>query len=49
MGILNFFSSKDPEDYEKKGDGLFEAGAYGKAVAEYERALERLEKNIPLG
>jgi len=47
MGILNFFSSKDPEDYEKKGDGLFEAGAYGKAVAEYERALERLEKTSP--
>ncbi len=47
MGILNFFSSKDPEDYEKKGDGLFESGAYGKAIAEYERALERLEKSSP--
>ncbi len=47
MGILNFFSSKDPEDYEKKGDALFESGAYGKAIAEYERALERLEKSSP--
>jgi tetratricopeptide (TPR) repeat protein len=47
MGILNFFSSKDPEDYEKKGNALFEAGAYGKAMAEYERALERLEKSSP--
>lgn len=47
MGILNFFSSKDPEDYEKKGDALFETGAYGKAIAEYERALARLEKTSP--
>jgi tetratricopeptide (TPR) repeat protein len=47
MGILKFFSSKDPEDYEKKGDALFETGAYGKAIAEYERALERLEKSSP--
>ena len=47
MGILNFFSSKDPEDYDKKGDALFEAGAYGKAIAEYQRALERLEKTSP--
>jgi tetratricopeptide (TPR) repeat protein len=47
MGILNFFSSKDPEDYEKKGDALFETGAYGKAIVEYERALERVEKSSP--
>jgi lipopolysaccharide biosynthesis regulator YciM len=47
MGILNFFSSKDPEDYEKKGASLFETGAYGKAIAEFERALERLEKSSP--
>jgi tetratricopeptide (TPR) repeat protein len=47
MGILNFFSSKDPEDYEKKGNTLFESAAYGKAIAEYERALQRLEKSAP--
>ena len=47
MGILNFFSSKDPEDYEKKGAALFETGAYGKAISEFERALERLEKSSP--
>ena len=47
MGLLKFFSSKDPEDYEKKGDALFEAKAYGKAVVEYERALQRLEKTSP--
>ena len=42
MGILNFFSGKDPEDYERKGDALFEIGACGKAIVEYERALEKL-------
>jgi len=47
MGILNFFSSKDPEDYDRKGDALFETGAYGKAITEYERALEKLEKSSP--
>jgi tetratricopeptide (TPR) repeat protein len=47
MGILNFFSNKDPEDYDKRGDALFETGAYGKAIAEYQRALERLEKSSP--
>jgi len=47
MGILNFFSSKDPEDYEKKGNALFETGAYGKAITVYERALERLAKSSP--
>ena len=47
MGLLNIFSSKDPEDYELKGDKLVEAGAHGKAIGEYERALERLEKTAP--
>jgi tetratricopeptide (TPR) repeat protein len=47
MGILNFFLSKDPEDYDRKGDALYEAGAYGKAIVEYERALEKLEKSSP--
>ncbi len=47
MGILNFFSGKDPEDFDKKGDALFQSGAYGKAIVQYERALERLEKASP--
>jgi tetratricopeptide (TPR) repeat protein len=47
MGILNFFSGKEPEDYDKKGDALFESGAYGKAIVQYERALEKLEKASP--
>jgi len=47
MGILNFFSKKDPEDYERKGDAFYKAGAYGKAVLEFEQALARLEKTSP--
>jgi tetratricopeptide (TPR) repeat protein len=47
MGILNCFSGKDPEDYEKKGNALFETGAYGKAIVEYELALAKLEKSAP--
>ena len=47
MGILKFFSSKDPADYDNKGDALVAAGTYGKAIVEYERALERLEKISP--
>jgi tetratricopeptide (TPR) repeat protein len=47
MGLLNIFSGKNPEDYDLKGDRFAETGAYGKAVVEYERALERLEKTAP--
>ena len=47
MGILSIFSGKEPEDLEQKGDALFEAKAYGKAIVEYERALDRLEKKTP--
>jgi len=47
MGLLNIFSGKNPEDYEIKGDKFVEAGAYGKAIVEYEHALERLDKTTP--
>jgi len=47
MGILNIFSGKNPEDYDLKGDKFTETGAYGKAIVEYERALQRLEKSAP--
>ncbi len=47
MGLLNLFSGKNPEDYDLKGDRFAETGAYGKAIVEYERALERLEKTAP--
>ena len=47
MGLLSIFSGKAPENYEQKGDALFEANAYGKAVVEYQRALNRLGKTSP--
>jgi len=47
MGLLNIFSGRNPEDYESKGDKFVETGAYGKAIVEYEHALERLEKTAP--
>ncbi|MBT8364961.1 MAG: tetratricopeptide repeat protein, partial [Deltaproteobacteria bacterium] len=47
MGLLDIFSGKDPESYEQKGDTHFKAKAYGKAIVEYERAMERLEKTSP--
>ena len=47
MGLLSIFSGKNPENYEQKGDALSEAKAHGKAVVEYERALDRLEKTSP--
>jgi tetratricopeptide (TPR) repeat protein len=47
MGLRDLFSAKDPEVYEKKGDVLYETNAFGKAIVEFERALEKLEKTAP--
>jgi predicted negative regulator of RcsB-dependent stress response len=47
MGILKFFSGKDPEDYEQKGDSFFQTKKYGLAKIEYETALNKLEKKFP--
>ncbi len=47
MGILKNFFSKDPEEYELKGDRLFKANAYGDAKLEYEAGLHKVEKKDP--
>ena len=47
MGIWKIFSGKDPEEYEQRGDALFETAEYGLAKIEYETALNRLEKQSP--
>ncbi len=47
MGLRNFFSAKDPEDYDQKGDAFSESEKWGKAKVEYERALQRLDKTAP--
>jgi tetratricopeptide (TPR) repeat protein len=47
MGLLKFFSGKDPEEYEKQGDTFFNIGEFGSAKLEYESALNKLEKKRP--
>lgn len=44
MSLFKIFSPKTAEVHERKGDGLIEAGQWGKAKLAYERALERLER-----
>jgi len=46
MGFLKIFSGKDPEEYEQKGDVLFENEEYGPAKMEYETALSKVEKKF---
>ena len=46
MGFLKIFSGKDPEEYEQKGDVLFENEEYGPAKIEYETALSKAEKRF---
>jgi len=46
MGFLKIFSGKDPEEYEQKGDVLFENEEYGPAKMEYEAALSKAEKKF---
>jgi tetratricopeptide (TPR) repeat protein len=47
MGLLKIFSGKKPEEFEQKGDSLFELKDYGTAKIEYETALKKLEKMSP--
>ncbi len=49
MGIWNIFGGKTPEDLEKKGDALFEAGDFGRAKISYEDALEKNRKGRGAG
>ena len=45
MSIFKLFSGKSPEALENKGDGLYEAGLWGKAKLIYEQALDKLDKS----
>lgn len=44
MSFLNFFKGPSSEKLEQKGDTLIQAGQWGKAKIEYERALAKAEK-----
>jgi tetratricopeptide (TPR) repeat protein len=45
MGFLKLFAGKGPDEYERRGDRLFETGEYGAAKLEYETALDKAQKN----
>ncbi|MEA2038850.1 MAG: tetratricopeptide repeat protein [Thermodesulfobacteriota bacterium] len=47
MGWQKLFSGKTPEQVEKRGDGLFAAGEYGRAGMEYEKSLDKWRKKAP--
>ncbi len=47
MGLLQFFSGKNPEDYEKEGDAYFDIDEFGEAKLKYENALGKLMKKRP--
>ena len=44
MSFLKFLSGPPPEKLEQKGDTLFDSGLWGDAKLEYERALEKAQK-----
>jgi tetratricopeptide (TPR) repeat protein len=48
MSLLRLFSGPSPEKLEEKGDALFEAGLWGNAKLEYERAFDKLKKRSGL-
>ena len=45
MSFFDIFTGKKPQAYEQKGDAYAEVGLWGNAKVEYERALNRLEKD----
>jgi tetratricopeptide (TPR) repeat protein len=45
MAFLKIFSGKTPLEHERRGDELSANELWGKAKIEYEKALEKLEKN----
>jgi len=48
MSLFNIFKGKTPQAYEQKGDTYAQDGLWGNAKVEYERALNRVEKEIPV-
>jgi tetratricopeptide (TPR) repeat protein len=44
MSLFSIFTGKKPQAYEHKGDAYAAEGLWGNAKVEYERALNRLEK-----
>ncbi len=47
MGFFGIFSGRSPESHEERGDEYMTNGAFGDALLEYEKALEKIEKRFP--
>lgn len=47
MGIFDFLFGKEPEAHELKGDESSRAGAFGDALMEYEKAIDRIDTRFP--
>ena len=45
MVFLKIFSGKTPQEYEHRGDELCAENLWGKAMIEYQKALDKLEKS----
>jgi tetratricopeptide (TPR) repeat protein len=46
MAFLKIFSGKTPQEHEHRGDEMSAEGLWGKAMMEYQKALEKLEKTV---
>ncbi len=47
MGFFGIFSGRAPESHEERGDEFMKRGAFGDALIEYEKALDKIEKRFP--
>ncbi len=47
MGLFGIFSGKSPESHEQRGDEFMNIGAFGDALMEYEKALDKIDKRFP--
>ena len=48
MSLFDIFTGKKPQAYEQKGDAYAKDSLWGNAKVEYERALNRLERQAPI-
>ena len=47
MGFFDIFSGRSPDAHMHRGDEYVQAGAFGDALIEYEKALDKIEKRFP--
>lgn len=47
MGLFDIFSGRSPDSHEQRGDESMKIGAFGDALMEYEKALDKIDKRFP--